>query len=408
MLNYRLKSMLKPVAIVTSILAALFFWVMQTETSESKLDAQHQTEDRDNKPNLALQVPSQEVNAATESTASKNLDKVPGSAAEPVLYNALNQRFQNIARDFEKNMRFPPYAKPLSPKDWALLNPRPFTPMTVPVANLQGISVQIETPHYIVDAAHPLPISVVARYSNLAGNDEITSVRISLQGDEAITDAVMLSKEATSKELKPNPEMPKRINKPTHQSDAIQRFSGTLLPNHLAMAGVGNVLIRADITFSQGYEFTTATTVKLYKPTATLTEVGTPIVDGPHLKIPLTFSVTETGIYRVRANLLDADTDKPISHLSATLNLTEQSGEGYLKAHAVTLRAQSAPGPYTLTHINITKAPAAPGDATGYGSSLKTAYGLPGFDLDHYSNEIYDDPAMKQRLAFLQKLAGIE
>jgi len=141
---------------------------------------------------------------------------------------------------------------------------------------------------------------------------------------------------------------------------------------------------------------------------ATLTHLNSSYVEGAHLVIPAHFDVSVPGYYRVQANLFDEKSQQPISHINTAFLLTKRQNSGMLKVHASTLRSKGFSGPYSLTHFDITRGPSKPGDKTGYGSSEEKSFKIEGFDLNSYSHEAYDDPKNRQRLEFLQKMAGVQ
>jgi hypothetical protein len=88
------------------------------------------------------------------------------------------------------------------------------------------------------------------------------------------------------------------------------------------------------------------------------------------------------------------------------MTLSPQNNSGLLKVHAATLRAKQAAGPYVLKDFDIARMSDVPGELTTYGSSKFESFAVRGFALSSYSNEPYYDPAVQQKLEFLQKLAA--
>lgn len=289
------------------------------------------------------------------STAEEPLD--------PITATQLRAPMADIAAAFEAQMQFPPYAKPLKGTDWALLNPRAYEPLTVPMEGTADTTVQLIVPHYIVDITEDLPVTVISRTVSSAESS-------GAQAEARLSAVTLLIKRA------------QRAARHMIGEKAQDYFQGVVPASVLAAVGAGEVLLVADLTYSSGKKFSTAARIRTYHSSATLRRVGTPHVEGAHLIVPLEFQVHQPGLYRVRANLFEVEQERPVSHLSGLMNLTETLTTGTLKVHASTLRSKMAPGPYRLQDINITQVPQSPGEKTGYGSTDRTAYDVPGFALD--------------------------
>lgn len=300
----------------------------------------------------------------------------------------LRQQFADIARVYTENARYPSYATPLHQNDWAQLNPRAFVPRATALKNMPGVTVSVQLDHYIVDRDTDLPVRVVVAPEQGATDiPMVSAVQVQLQkaGSSPVV-ALLLGDEMSDGDM--------------------QVFSGVLPAAALRAVPAGETVLVARVSFAQAESAVVTAMVKTYESDARLLRVGSTRIDGADLVIPAVFDVKAPGLYRVAANLFAADGKTPVSHLNAEFQLAAGSSTQPLKVHAVTLRAKGDAGPYVLRDIDITRAPDAPGDATGYGSSAADRYDVRGFPLAAYSEEAWVDPENEQRQKFLEKLAN--
>lgn len=301
----------------------------------------------------------------------------------------MRQQFADIARAYAENARYPDYAKPLSANDWNLLHPRAFVPRQAQLANIDGVTAMLVIAQSIVDRAVALPVKVlITAEPGAQAIPRATGVR------------VMLQRKGQRSALLPLAAV--------NDADAAdgQVFAGVLPATALRAVPEGEAAVIAELVFDNGVFANATATVKLYEAAARLMRLGETRVEGADLVIPANFEVTRPGQYRVSANLFRSEGGEPVSHLNAEFALTAQNSAGLLKAHAVTLRAKEAAGPYVLRDVDITRLPDKPGDVSGHGSAVSHEFEVRGFPLDAYSHEPYEDPATKQRLEFLQKMVG--
>jgi hypothetical protein len=304
-----------------------------------------------------------------------------------VLTEAIREQMADVAHAYEANMRFPTYSKPLSTNDWNLLNPRPFVKKAVPLDFDEALSASIVLDHYIVHRDQELPVEVHISGAQ-QGQWQVRSVTTHIGNDGDDDEPVQLSLKG--------------------EQSGKMVYEGKLPTSLFEDIASGEVPLVADIEFSPNEDARVSAIFKLVGTDATLTDIGQSYVEGAHLVIPATFDVEVSGFYRVQANLFDKATGSPISHINTTFMLNKTDNEGVLKVHAVTLRNQGSIGPYVLRDWNITRGPASPGDKTGYGAASKPTYDIEGFDLEVYDDAEYIDAKNQQRLAFLQRMAGIQ
>lgn len=360
-------------AISLTLLGLVFF--QNSLIDDNDLSSQKSTNPSTNNPILAVS----DTALRQQSQAVSPIEK----AQQVWIENAITQQLAEVAHAYEENMRFPKYSKPLRSNDWNLLNPRPFIVKKIPLEVAENLSAAIVIDQYIINREQDLPIKV--KVSGDLSHDTVqqVSVQIPTQGSTQPTQPLSLSQ----------------------QSDHEVIYSGILPASSIASANSGEQKIIANIMFNHYKDAKISTVVKLADNAITLSHLGDSYIEGPHLMIPAHFDVQSAGNYRLQANLFDLNSMQPVSHLNSLFALTESENETVLKVHAVTLRAQGFSGPYLLRDINLTRPPVKPGDATGYGSSSKPNYEVRGFDLSHYSDEVYSNENNVKRLEFLNKMA---
>ena len=299
----------------------------------------------------------------------------------------VRRQMTDISNAYAENIRYPKYSKPLHANDWNLLNPRAFIPKAIPLAFDEGISAAIVLSQYIVSREDNLEVSVQLSGESLT-RVRPESVLVYLSGQDQVNDAFELRSYVSHK--------------------GVLTYSGVLDKSKFDDLDDSETMIVAEIHFENEVQANVSAAFKLVGTDALLTRLGSSYVEDAHLIVPAHFDVATAGYYRVEANLFDAASQTPISHLNSAFVLSKRENSGLLKIHASTLRSKGLVGPYILRDFNITRGPSRPGDKTGYGKSEKPSFTVQGFDFSLYSQESYEDPKNQQRLEFLQKMAGID
>ncbi len=297
----------------------------------------------------------------------------------------MRHQFQKVAQQYQQDIQFPSYSKPLKSTDWAQLNPLPFIPQRLALSASEDVSAEIVLPHYQITRGDELTVQVRIMGDQLhIGSVEATLAHAHQQSSSIVS--VQLQQSTTQ------------------QSEYV--YDGVVSRRQLESLDDGEILVRASIRLQESGVNDLVATFELSDSVAQLTEVGDAFIDGADLVIPLAFDVEEAGLYRVRANLFDQASGDPISHLNSAFKLSRFQNTGQLKAHAATLRHAGSGGPYVLTDISVIKAPETPGEKSAYGSSVAEEFPVSGFDLDAYSREEYQDPLNQKRLEFLQRMSS--
>lgn len=297
----------------------------------------------------------------------------------------MRHQFKKVAQHYHNDIQYPAYSKPLEMTHWAQLNPLPFVPQSIPLSESSGLSAEIILPHFQITRDQGLNVQVVIH----GGTSDISSVKATLaqvhKADQEVVKMNLRSDGITSNEA---------------------LYVGHVSSSKLESLEDGEILVRAYVEHEYDRVSDLVATFALSSSVAKLTSVGSSYVDGADLVIPLEFDVEKAGLYRVRANLFDEESGKPISHLNASFKLSSFLNKGNLKAHAATLRNAGSKGPYLLTNVSVIKAPERPGEKSAYGSTSAEQYVVSGFDLDSYSREEYQNSLNTKRLEFLNRMAS--
>ena len=297
----------------------------------------------------------------------------------------IREGMRAVAQAYREDMKFPPYSKPLRLNDTALLNPRAYPAVSLPVAGKSGIEARLELGAYIADIQQPLPVAlVVTSKQPFSEAQALVSATITVKGSERIVDAMPLSMSFAGSDT--------------------QKMVGAVSPGVLVSAGAGEITLVAKMKFRDGSNGVALASAKTYEPVAELLGVESAWVEGPHLMIPMQFSVNKSGFYRVQANLFSEQGRAPVSHLSQVFEFSKESERGVMKAHRVTLEASGSEGPYLLSDVTLTRVPSRPGEPLAYGTAPARAWSVSGHEFDQYSDEPFLDPKAEQRLQFIESL----
>ena len=292
---------------------------------------------------------------------------------------------QTIAGAYARRARFPDWSIPLSGKQWTLLHPNAYTPVTLPVT-IHGTTLQISValPHATLFSDQPIQVTAHIR----APADElakISSVKASI----------------LTRQRKVLTVFPLRL---TSGEDDTRAYSGS---EPVASDGDWPQELDARVTAQVGSQAVSVLAPFRFQPVqAILTGVGDSYVDGAVLRIPLEFKVLQDGYYRVQANLFSQDGKRPIAHLTTEGRLDSTDDQLTLRCHASVLRSLDAPGPYQLTGFLITHLPDRPGQPTLLGRGATAAYPVAAHALSEYSHTPYHSKINQARERFLQRLGS--
>ena len=152
-----------------------------------------------------------------------------------------------------------------------------------------------------------------------------------------------------------------------------------------------------------GKNITIALALKYVDSIATLEGFNSAFNQDADMVMPANLTTREQGLYRIRANLFDAN-NQPIAHLVSKEKLNKGSSHINLKAHQSVLQGKSAP--FYLSTFSIELMSPAPGEPTKYGNSAIKKYEIKEFSVSSLSDTPYQPSEQEQqRLLLLQNMA---
>jgi hypothetical protein len=272
-----------------------------------------------------------------------------------------------VAKAYASELSFPPYSQPLTQNDFDRLEPNHFNPQSIPVDDL-GNSVSASLSKYRY--TYPEPV-----FATLSG--------------ENIANASLILTDITSGKI--------LLTRKFEQDNNIwhAQFDGERnLPNQL------QATVKANI---KGKIISIALALKYVDSVATLESFDSATSQDADMVITANLTTREQGLYRVRANLFDAN-NQPIAHLVSKEKLNKGNASLELKAHQSVLQGRQAP--FYLSTFSIELMSPAPGTPTKYGDSALTQFEIKDFATSSLSNLPYQPSQQeKQRLQLLQNMA---
>ncbi|GAW97152.1 MULTISPECIES: hypothetical protein [Colwellia] len=273
-----------------------------------------------------------------------------------------------VAKVYAATLKFPIYSQPLTDKDFDRLQPNHFNPQSIPVDDA-GSQVTAALSQYRY--TYPEPVFATLTGVNI-DNAELQLVDIA-------TGKVLLTSKFEQDE-----------------DNWYAQFEGRRnLPRQL------QVTITALIN---GKYITIALALKYVDSIATLEGFNAPFHQDADMVLSANLTTREQGLYRIRANLFDAN-NQPIAHLVAKEKLSKGSSHINLKVHQSVLKGKQAP--FYLATFSIELMSPAAGKPTKYGNSAIKKYEIKDFAISSLSDIPYQPSAQEQqRLQLLQNMAA--
>jgi hypothetical protein len=333
-----------------------------------------------NKPDRALEL----SQAKEELQQQKSAVFFYASSSTPIVKNVterisenINTQFALVASAYAEEIQYPSYSQPLRATDTQLLQPNVYHPQAVPLEKGASASIQLDRYRF----TYP----------------EAVNARLILKGISADSAGVSLFSELDGKLLV--------------SSNAKKNDQGFVVELKAETGWDGPVRIEFEIKVG-GQMQIVQTGFEYSQPVATITGVGAASTEGTDWIIPVTLKVDSAGHYRLRANLFGANlvgaSRKPLAILSISHSLTEGKAELKLRVFNTLLKGQV--GPLWLSHFQLERRSAMPGEPTRYGTSVAEGFVVEylgdsqGSDQD--SDEAYQPtPEEQERLKFLQNMA---
>ena len=318
------------------------------------------------------------------STKPKSSSKI---TSETLTKEDFRQNMNAIARAFKKSLSYPFYSRPLSDRDFSLLNPNHANTM-VHDFNDGEYSARIILPHYMIFHDSEIPISIEFKNTEDSTLPVFTAVDGEISNysnDESNNFNFQLISSSTEKKVY------QALIKPSKEE-----FSNW--PEEL------NLKVSFKPENEKGKEITRM--FKLIPSVAKIVSIKPTELNESNLVIPLDIQTIEPGDYKVTANLFSKETGKPIAHLTGkSLNIDGLS-RVTLMAHSRILIEKNEPGPYILKNIMITKIPADFSEKWRFGDASEQEFELTGFDLEKYSNIEWQDEHDKNKYEQFQRFVS--
>jgi len=278
-----------------------------------------------------------------------------------------NESASLVAKVFAAELKFPTYSKPLTNNDFDRLKPNHFNPQSIPVDD-DGAHITAALSKYRY--TYPEPVFATLTGENIVAA-ELHLVDIS-------SGELLLTSTFEQDEQNWKTEFDGKRNFPTQLQATIKAFVN-------------------------GRSINIALSLKYVDSVATLEGFDSAVNQDADMVIQANLTTREQGLYRMRANLFDAN-HQPIAHLVSKEKLNKGSGNIYLKAHQSVLQGKQAP--FYLSTFTIELLSPAPGIPTKYGDSSIDEYKIKDFSISSLSDTPYQPSEHEQqRLQLLQKMS---
>ncbi len=322
-------------------------------------------EQQNKTPKIAEHTPIIKTIAST--TPQKSVKNNDENAVMPALITS-NESAPFVAKAYAAELTFPAYSQPLTAQDFDRLQPNHFNPQSIPVDDT-GTSISAGLSKY----RYTYPEPVIA---NLSG-ENIDYAEISLVDIDS-------GKSLLTRKFKQD-----------ENNNWQSQFAGERdFPSQL----------QATVTASvNGKTITIALALKYVDSVATIESFDPAFNRESDMVINANLTTREKGLYRVRANLFDAN-KQPIAHLVSKEKLSKGSATIALKAHQSVLQGKQAP--FYLSTFTIELMSPAPGKPTKYGDSAVNQFEIKDFATSSLSTVPYQPSEQEQqRLQLLQNMA---
>lgn len=272
-----------------------------------------------------------------------------------------------VAKVYAAELTFPSYSQPMTDKDFDRLKPNHFNPQSIPVDD-EGTKVTAALSKY----RYIYPEKVFA----------------TLNG-ENIVNAQLHLIDTNTGDLLLNTRFEQEEDNWYAEFDGRRDF-----PRQL------QATVKAHIN---GKDIAIALALKYVDSIATLEGFGSVFNQDADMVLPANLTTREKGLYRIRANLFDAN-NQPIAHLVTKEKLNKGSSYINLMAHQSVLQGKQAP--FYLSTFSIELMSPEPGKPTKYGNSAIKKYVIKDFALTSLDDTPYKPSEQEQqRLLLLQSMA---
>jgi len=272
-----------------------------------------------------------------------------------------------VAKAYAAELKFPPYSQPLTDNDFDRLKPNHFNPQSIPVDDSGNeVTASLSKYRYI----YPEPVLATLAGENI-DNAELQLVDIST-GELILT----------------------RV------------FEKGVDNWHTRFEGKQNLPLQLQATvkaFVNGKSVSIALALKYVDSIATLESFDPAFNQDADMILQANLTIREKGIYRIRANIFDAN-QHPIAHLVSKEKLNKGNSQIDLKVHQSVLKDKKSP--FYLSTFSVELMSPSPGKPTKYGDSAIKEYVINNFALSSLSEVPYlPSEQEQQRLSLLKNMA---
>ncbi len=319
-----------------------------------------------------------------ETSTDQSVDGERDISDNPFFEAETKARLIQISQDFAEDIQYPDYAKPIRNNDELhkyLPNVSVESSLPLDSRSESGPSISIKASK--LQYFRGETIIADATISGLTGTQSISAQGRLVDSGNILSESEGLQQSASG-----------HVYRLIFQSEEIPEINGS---GELRLIATFNINNR---TYELG------TPVQYLESVASVDYVAGAMVNDSFLEIPVYITSYQPGYHQISANLYDADTGKPLVHITAEKELLVENDFILLKSHIVSLKAAGSEGPYILKDFTLTRMPSAPTFMTEYGKVPEEGIAINGFSFGEYRDEPYEDAEAKERLEFLSKLGG--
>ena len=278
-----------------------------------------------------------------------------------------NASVKLIASAYAEELTFPPYSQPLNAQDFDRLQPNYFNPQSVPIDD-NGAMLTAALSKYRY--SYPEPI-VASLDGDMLSRATLELINLS-NGNIILSTQFYEEKGQWRAILQGKKNLPKQLQ----------------------------AVVNTDIN---GKQVTIVLALKYVDSIASLNSFEPTMSDGADMVVSANITTREKGLYRLRANLFDAN-NQPIAHLVTKEKLGEGNNQLTIKAHHSVLIGKRTP--FYLSTFSIELMSPAPGQLKKYGNSAIKKYVISDFETSSLSDTPYQPSNNEQqRLHLLQQIS---
>jgi len=303
----------------------------------------------------------------------KKITTPPGKSEKQAILKAIPKKITSnasaalVAKVYAAELTFPSYSQPITDKDFDRLKPNHFNPQSIPIDD-EGTQVTATLSKYRY--IYPEKVFATLTGENIV-NAELHLIDTNT-GDLLLKARLEQEEDNWYAELDGRRDFPRQLQ----------------------------ATIKAHIN---GKDIAIALALKYVDSIATLEGFGSAFNQDADMVLPANLTTREKGLYRIRANLFDAN-NQPIAHLVNKEKLNKGSSHINLMAHQSVLQGKLAP--FYLSTFSIELMSPAPGKPTKYGDSAIKKYVIKDFAFTSLDDTPYKPSEQEQqRLLLLQSMA---